>query len=354
MTTPPFALNVLVEPSSSVTSTLPTGFETDMAYLLASATSAVVQLYALGITSLTPAMLSALPLAGGAQSYQQLATFTAPEAIGFGASTSTPGAFVQVTIGVAIQALDGSANPLFTVIALRGTQTYQEWINDLTAIPATYGLVSGVGTVHAGFYAVYTTGPDGQAPTNSNPRVTGSLADQVYQAVQTSAWPASVPLYITGHSLGAALAELCAMDLASNAASYAKSFTMLNFAPPQVAAGLLDDGQVFLYNPATFVAAYQAAVPNSYAVVNAADIVPILPPTLGSSTSFQVVFSPVVSTANTVMYCAQLGSIASNHDLATNYLPYVQYLASGFAAVEAARPVRSRASAAAVTAGPPA
>lgn len=352
MSTPPITLNVLMEPSSSVTSNLPSGFATDMAYLLASATSAAVQLYALGITSLTPAMLSALPLARGATSYQQLATFTAPEALGFGASTATPGAFVQVTIGFAIQALDGSSNPLFTVIALRGTQTYQEWVNDLTAIPTTYGLVSGVGTVHAGFYAVYTTGPDGQAPTSSNPRVTGSLADQVYQAVQANGWPSSVPLYITGHSLGAALAELCAMDLASNAASYAKSFTMLNFAPPQVSAGLLDDGKVFIYNPATFVTAFQTAVPNSYAVVNAADIVPILPPTLGSSTSFQVVFSPVVSTANTVMYCAQLGNIASNHELTTNYLPYVQFLAAGFAAAEAARPVRPRASAAAVAAAP--
>src|SRR5262245_43617761 len=106
MTTTQFALNTLVEPSTSVTQTTPSGFDADMANLIASATAAVVQLDAQGFTSFTTAMLDALPLAGGAASYQQLATLTAPEALGFGASpatatqgSSTPGAYIQVTIG---------------------------------------------------------------------------------------------------------------------------------------------------------------------------------------------------------------------------------------------------------------
>jgi len=346
MTAPSFAFNTLVQPSSSVTQNVPSGFDPNMTYLLASATSAAVQLYALGITSLTPAMIGALPLVGGAASYQQTDTFYAPEALGFGASSTTPGAYTQVTIGFAMQALDGSDNPLFTVIALRGTQTYQEWVNDLTALPQSFALVSGSGYVHAGFYAMYTTGPDGQTPS-SGQRVTGSLAGQIYQAVQATTWPNTVPLYITGHSLGAALAELCAMDLASNAKSSAKSFTMINLAPPRVSAGLILDG-VTVFDPTEFMTSYQGAVPNSYAVVNAADLVPIMPPTLGT-TSIQLAFNPVVTSGNTVMYCAQLGDIASNHELTLNYLPYVQQLSGGFSAM-ASKAARPRAAAVAASA----
>lgn len=348
MTAPPFAFNTLVQPSTSVTQTTPSGFDADMAYLLASATSAVVQLYAQGITSLTTAMLDALPLAGGAASYKQIGVFSASEALGLGASaatstqpSSTPGAFVQVTIGIALQALDASNNTVFTVIALRGTQTYQEWVNDLTAVPQKFALtppLQDVGSVHAGFYAVYTTGPDGLAPTSSTPRVSGSLADQIYQAVTAAGWPTGAPLYVTGHSLGAALAELAAMDLSLNASSCASSITMLNFAPPRVSAGFLDGGQTLpfdSYDPTKFLTNYQSTVTQSYSVVNAADLVPILPPTLGSSTSIQVLFYPVVPDTNIVMYCAQLGDIGSNHELTLNYLPYVQQLAAGFSATRA-------------------
>jgi len=338
MTATSFGFNSLVQPASSVSQTVPSGFDVNKAYLLASATSAVVQLYAQGITQLTPAMLAALPLVDTAASYQQLAVFTAPEAIGLGASaatstqsSSTPGVSLSATLGVALQALAANSNPLFTVIALRGTQTYQEWVNDLTALPQSFALVSGSGWVHSGFYALYTTGTDGQAPTSSNLRVAGSLADQITTAVSATSWPAKVPLYVTGHSLGAALAELCAMDLANNASGTSSSMTMIAFAPPQVSAGLIDNGTTF-YNPTAFQTAFQSSVPDSYAVVNAADLVPLMPPTLGSATGIQLDFNPVVSTANTVMYCAQLGTIGANHELTLNYLPYAQALAGGLSA----------------------
>jgi Lipase (class 3) len=354
MATPSFAFNTLVQPSASVTQTTPSGFDANMANLLATTTAAVVQLYAQGLTSLTTAMLDALPLVGGAASYQQIGSvFTAPEALGFGAnaatasqSSSTPGAYVQVTIGLALQALDASKNPLFTVIALRGTQTYQEWVNDLTALPRSFALIppksDSVGYVHSGFYAVYATGTDGQVGTSTSPRVAGSLADQIYQAVTTSTWPTSVPLYVTGHSLGAALAELCAMDLALNASKCASSITMLNFAPPRVSAGFLDDGSPAFYDPTLFMTSYQGKVKSSYSVVNAADLVPIMPLTLGSSTGLQVAYYPVVPSANIVMYCAQLGDIGSNHELTLNYLPYLQALAAGFPASDAGAPARAR------------
>jgi hypothetical protein len=350
MATPLFPFNTLVQPSAFVTQTPPSGFDADMANLLASATAAAIQLHAKGLTSLTTAMLDALPLVGTAASYQQIGgVFTAPERPRSERRHSEPilpppGGYVQVTIGLALQALDVNSKSLFTVIALRGTQTRQEWVDDLTAIPHNFALGANVGSVHAGFYAVYTTGADGQAGTSTSPRPAGSLADQINQAVTASTWPQGVPLYVTGHSLGAALAELCAMDLALNASSHVKSITMLSFAPPRVSAGFLEDGKPLdSHDPTKFMDSYQQFVPNSYSVVNAADLVPIMPPTLGSSAGFQVLFYPVVPSANTVMYCAQLGDIGSNHELTTNYLPYVQALAAGFSSTNAEDRVRARA-----------
>lgn len=335
-----FAFNTLVQPSATVTQTLPSGLDPDMTYLLASATDAAVQLYMQGLSALTPAMLAALPLVGKAASYQQIAQFTASEALGLGetAATSTqpsptPGAYVSVTIGIALAALDAGGSPVFTVIALRGTQTYQEWVNDVTAVPQSFALVVGGGYVHSGFYTMYTTGTNGLQPATPTSRAAGSLAYQVDQAVNATSWPTSVPLYITGHSLGAALAELCALDLASNDGSRASAFTMVNFAPPRASAGLLDDGSTLplhFYDPTTFMQKFQSVVPDSYSVVNAADLVPIMPPTLGSATGLQVVFYGAVASGNVVTFCAQLGDVASNHELTTAYLPYAQQLAGGF------------------------
>lgn len=338
MTTTPFAFNTLVQSSATVTQTLPTGLDKDMVYLLASATDQVVQAYMQGLSSLSSTMLGALPAAGGATSYTQIGNlFTASEALGFGATTSTTGAYVSVPIGAALLALDSSNTAQYTVIALRGTQTYQEWVNDLTAVPQAFklGVPLGfdLGCVHSGIYSVYTVGPDGLQPSSPSSRASGSLADQIYQLVTGSSWPSTLPLFVTGHSLGAALAELCAVDVAYKMSPYTKSVTMVNFAPPRVSAGLLDDGQTLngdIYDPTKFVNNYQKYVPNSFSVVNAADLVPIMPPTLGSATSVQVAFNPVVPSQNVVTYCAQLGDIGSNHELTTNYLPYAQALAGGF------------------------
>ncbi|MBK7536968.1 MAG: lipase family protein [Myxococcales bacterium] len=335
-----FAFNTLLQPASTTIQSAPSGFDPQVAFFLASATAAVVQLFAQGSTTLSPAMLAALPLAGGAASYQQLATLSTSEELGLGSSpatttqpSSTPGEFMQTTIGVALQALDSSQNPLFTVIALRGTQTYSEWVNDLTAIPQGFALAFNVGSVHSGFYTVYTTGPNGLAASPGQARPPGSLAAQILSLVTASSWPSKVPLFVTGHSLGAALAELCAMDLVSNAQSHFSSLTMINFAPPRVSAGFLDQGSTLpadLYDPTKFMTNFQAKVPSSYSVVNAADLVPVLPPTLGKASAIQIEFFPAVAASNVIMYCAQLGTIGNNHELTLNYLPYMAALAAGF------------------------
>ena len=88
-------------------------------------------------------------------------------------------------------------------------------------------------------------------------------------------------MYVTGHSLGAALATLCALDIAYNFSNRTSSLALYALASPRVAVGLSDSFGVSIptmSNQAYFQALFQSLVPNAYQVVHAADIIPILPP----------------------------------------------------------------------------
>src|SRR6185436_8802821 len=108
-------------------------------------------------------------------------------------------------------------------MATRGTRTWSEWFDDADAIPVPFAgalpLNAGLGSVHGGFYGLYTIGTDGTpaasgqelSPTVSQ-RAAGSIAAQVGEYV--SGLTQQLPVYVTGHSLGGALATLCALDVA--------------------------------------------------------------------------------------------------------------------------------------------
>ncbi|MFN5514748.1 MAG: lipase family protein, partial [Cyanobacteriota bacterium] len=85
----------------------------------------------------------------------------------------------------------------------------------------------------------------------------------------------AVPCYVTGHSLGAALAVLCALDLAVNLPDLAPQLQLYSYACPRV-------------GDPTFARLHAQRVPNSYRVVNLADAIPILPPTEGFGTYVHV------------------------------------------------------------------
>lgn len=116
---------------------------------------------------------------------------------------------------------------------------------------------------------------------------------------------------------------------------------MYNFASPRVAMG----GDLKNYTAVgvpvyTFLQNYQKNVPNSYRIVHASDIIPILPSTdlvLGpieltaahvtDGWSIGMVYNPGLS-ANVVNFCAQSGDIGTNHSCSLTHLPYAQWLAS--------------------------
>jgi len=131
-----------------------------------------------------------------------------------------------------------------SILAFRGTSSTLEWITDFMADQVDFDLIPEGGATHRGFTELYR-----------------SARPQVMELLRQA--PAGNPLFVTGHSLGGALATLAAVDLAENSDFSAP--VVYTFAAPRVG------------NP-VFVAAYNKAVPQSFRIANKDDIVVHLPP----------------------------------------------------------------------------
>lgn len=139
-------------------------------------------------------------------------------------------------------------------IAFRGTQTREEWKVDFTfnQMPLDAEDAADI-MVHEGFYMSYL-----------------ELAPAIRNYVKTLVTP-DTTVYITGHSLGAALAILCAADLCLLGAQLGVTDVRLyGFAAPRV-------------GNSAFVKMVMGQLGNSalrefYLVCNDADIVPSVPP----------------------------------------------------------------------------
>ena len=134
------------------------------------------------------------------------------------------------------------------IATIRGTQSVQDWLDNLDVILATYQPVSDGGTVHAGFQLCYLT-------------IRSSLFSLLNQVA-----PTCHRLILTGHSLGAALSELAAPDVLDNLNARWQP-EVQNFAGPRV-------GQ------SDFANFFDAQIDVCFRVVNIWDIVPNVPPPL--------------------------------------------------------------------------
>lgn len=163
--------------------------------------------------------------------------------------------------------VDDPSHPTVAFVVFRGTASKREWEKDfeLQQIPYAVSLTNNrIGElpipklcespmascsmfdqgvqVHKGFLDMY-----------------GDLRGQLVRALSPYL---HVPIVVTGHSLGAALAALCCLDLRSNA--QASDVRMYTFAPPR--AG----------NP-EFAEAFNGLISEAYQIVNFTDLVPAVP-----------------------------------------------------------------------------
>jgi triacylglycerol lipase len=132
------------------------------------------------------------------------------------------------------------------IVSFRGTETPEDWLKDLDTLAVPFPDIPASGLVHQGFDAVYQT-----------------IRDSVIAGVD-SAKVNATSMWITGHSLGGAIALLAAIDFGKNAVPPLVS-QLYTFAGPRVG----DD---------TYKNLFDTTIPVCYRVVNRWDIVPQLPP----------------------------------------------------------------------------
>lgn len=163
------------------------------------------------------------------------------------------------------------------IMIFRGTQRTTEWIGDIVLFQKNYeGFANS--KIHSGFASIYN-----------------KLAQQIHEIV--GQLNSSVPCYISGHSLGSALATLAAVDLARKFPKLKEQIRLYTYGGPRVG------------NP-TFAQMHSQIVPNSYRIFNLADTIPLSPPTMFRKDIYVHVGQPW-------SFLSQYGDVLANHAVDT-------------------------------------
>lgn len=152
-----------------------------------------------------------------------------------------------VSLGLILQA----PNAGDVVVAIRGTEGYQEWIHDAQFLLKPCPISPTAGASEDGFTAMYESMRSDKDPNSPTP---AQFLKQSFPRKITS-------VTICGHSLGGALATLLALDVAVNGIFFPSAYT---YASPRTG-----DPQ--------FVRTYNHLVPDTTRIANRLDVVPNLP-----------------------------------------------------------------------------
>ncbi len=156
------------------------------------------------------------PSVQGAVSYQLLSTFYFNDDDN-NDSDSVPFGFI------AQRQLENGLPGIF--IVFRGTLTKDEWLDNLKFRQEPFFLRNpNLGRVSRGFQKIYTEGDDGE-----------TLANTVIKTLETV--PINSQVFVTGHSLGAALATLCTLHISKQFVPSHPTFQepiLYTFASPRV------------------------------------------------------------------------------------------------------------------------
>ncbi|BAU10473.1 hypothetical protein LEP3755_09570 [Leptolyngbya sp. NIES-3755] len=164
------------------------------------------------------------------------------------------------------------------IIVFRGTQRNTEWLHNFYARQQDYRnpiTEETIGKVHSGFVENYK-----------------SIISPIPLEVAGRLDP-NVPCYITGHSLGSALAVLTSIELALSIPALKPQIQLYTYAGARV-------------GDPNFARIHTQVVPNHFRVVNLADIVPLLPPIQSPGGTY-------VHTGQTWSFLAQNGDFLPNH-----------------------------------------
>jgi hypothetical protein len=131
------------------------------------------------------------------------------------------------------------------LVAIRGTQTLEDWGHNLDALAVPCISVPGAGDVHMGFQLVYE-----------------HIAASIRGLLQTGC-PGMTQILVTGHSLGGAVAILAGLDIKTNM-GFGITPLMYTFAGPRVGSP-------------GYVATFNGGIPVLFRVVNFGDLVPQVP-----------------------------------------------------------------------------
>lgn len=170
-----------------------------------------------------------------------------------------------------------------TFLVIRGTETAQDWLDDVDGEQAAWPWSDGQGPVHTGFLKLY-----------------GSLRDLALAALDSLQPQGS--LWACGHSLGCAVSSMAVLDMHERWPD--QPLQHYNFASPRLAA------------PA-FAAAYNALNVPTFRVVNDSDLVPEMPPGFVDGLAYQHLGLAVTFTAS-------YAGIEANHSLSDCYLYALQ------------------------------